>query len=87
MVRKGKRGIIGSQKQPHGTRYFDGESFTVFGRAAETKSEAKKIADEFRREGFCVRIVRGAYKYPLNPKSKRGRYWYIYVNTNRKRKR
>lgn len=87
MVRKGKGGIIGSEKQPHGTRYFNEEPFTVLGRAAKTKSEAKRIADEFRKEGFCARIVRGVYKYPLNPKSKRGKYWYIYVNTNRKRRR
>jgi len=87
MVRKGKGGIIGTKNQPSGTRYFNGEPFTVFGRAAKTKSEAKRLADEFRKEGFCTRIVRGSYEYPLNQKSKKGMYWYIYVNTNRKKRR
>jgi len=87
MVRKGRGGTIGTKEQPKGTRYFNGEPFTVFGKAAKTKAEAERMAEDFRREGFCVRIVKGTYKYPLNPRSRKGEYWYLYINTSRKRRR
>lgn len=87
MVRRGRGGVIGTKRQPKGTRYFNGEPFTVFGKAAKTRDKAERIAEDLRREGFCARIVRGSYEYPLNPKSRRGDYWYIYVNANRRRER
>jgi len=103
MVRKGRGGkresisrkgksllrdlIPGSKEYPRGTRYFNGEPFTIFGRAAKTREEAEKMAEDLRRNGFRVRIVKGTYEYPLNPESRRGDYWYLYVNNSRERRR
>ena len=79
--------VPGCKEYPRGTRYFNGEPFTIFGRAAKTREEAEKIAEDLRRNGFRVRIVKGTYEYPLNPESRKGDYWYLYVNNSRERRR